>query len=236
MNPARGDFEKLEKRVRHSFKNGKLLDEALTHKSHAMESGGKYFNERLEFLGDSILSAVVAHYFFKRFPSDDEGRLSKIKSQLVSRQSLVIWAKEIELGEFLKLSSGEEATGGRGRDSLLANAFEALIGALFLDAGFSVAQRFIVRFLSKKKRIVENDHKSKLQEFIQKRYKVPPLYVQAGESGPDHAKTFVMQVRVRSRLLGDGEGHSKKEAEQAAAKAALKKIKARKMARETSIS
>jgi len=223
----REETESLEKRVRYKFKNRKLIEEALTHKSYAIEHGSKLFNERLEFLGDSILNAVVAHYFFKKYATEDEGRLSKIKSQMVSRQALVVWAREIDLGRYLWMGGGEEATGGRNRESLLANAFEALVGAMFLDGGFPVPQRFIVRLLSKHKRFVETDYKSKLQELLQKRYKVPPVYNLAQESGPDHAKTFLMEVRLRRRLLGQGEGHSKKEAEQAAARMALKTLKAR---------
>jgi ribonuclease III len=221
--------ETLEKSIRVKFKSARLLEEALTHKSFAIEKGGKPFNERLEFLGDSILAAVTAHWLFKRYPDDDEGVLSKIKSQLVSRASLVVWAREIKLGKYLLMSVGEESTGGRDRESLLANVFEALIGAIFLDQGFPKAQRFIVRFLSKKKHIVETDHKSKLQELIQKRYKIPPQYLLVEESGPDHNKVFHMEVRVRRRLLGRGEGHSKKEAEQAAAFQALKEIRAHKI-------
>jgi hypothetical protein len=128
------------------------------------------------------------------------------------------------------MSDGEEATGGRERESLLANAFEALLGALFLDGGFSVAQRFVVRLLSKKKRIIETDYKSKLQEIIQKRYKLPPFYNLKEQKGPDHNRTFVMHVFVRRRLLGVGEGRSKKEAEQAAAWEGLKKIRAHRLA------
>ncbi|HRY29403.1 MAG TPA: ribonuclease III [Elusimicrobiota bacterium] len=225
------ETEVLERRIRLRFKNRKLIEEALTHKSFAIEKGAKAFNERLEFLGDSVLSTVVAHYLFKRYPNDDEGRLSKLKSLLVSRPTLVVWAKELNLGDFLYLSEGEEATGGRTRDSLLANVFEALLGAMFLDAGFQATQRFIVRRLSKKKRIVETDYKSKLQEIIQKRYKIPPHYFVAKETGPDHDKTFLMEVRVRHRLLGQGTGRTKKEAEQAAAYQALKKIRSHRLAK-----
>ncbi len=219
------EIEGLEKKIRFKFKNRKLLEEALTHKSYAMERGTKLFNERLEFLGDSIVNAVVAHYFFKRFPTNDEGRLSKIKSQMVARPALAVWARQIDLGSYLMMSGGEEATGGRDRDSLLSNTFEALVGAIFLEAGFPKAQRFIVRLLSKHKRIVETDYKSKLQELIQKKYKMPPTYTVTSESGPDHAKTFNMEVRIRRRLLGTGSGPSKKQAEQASAYMALKKIR-----------
>ncbi len=227
---SREDAAPLEKVVRRVFKNRKLLEEALTHKSYAIEKGSKAFNERLEFLGDSILAAIVAHYLFKRYPDEDEGKLSKLKSQLVARPSLVVWAREIKLGQYLWMSDGEEATGGRDRESLLANAFEALLGALFLDGGFPVAQRFIVRLVSKKKRIIETDYKSKLQEIIQNRYKLPPAYTLREQKGPDHNKTFVMHVFVRRRLLGIGEGRSKKEAEQAAAWEGLKKIRAHRLA------
>lgn len=225
------DSASLERSIRFKFKNGRLLLEALTHKSHAIENGGRLFNERLEFLGDSILSAVTAHWLFKRYPSDDEGKLSKLKSQLVSRATLVTWARDISLGKYILMSPGEESTGGRERESLLANALEALIGAIFLDDGFSKSQRFILKFLSKKKRIVETDYKSKLQELIQKRYKIPPAYILTEESGPDHNKTFHMEVRIRKRLLGLGEGRSKKEAEQSAAFQALKKIRSHRLAK-----
>ena len=218
-------LEALERRIRIPFKSKKLLEEALTHKSYAMESNGKNFNERLEFLGDAVLSTVVAHYLFKRFPDVDEGRLSKLKSQLVSRGNLFVWANQLDLGDYLRMSPGEEATGGRQRESLVGNAYEALVGAIFLDRGFPVAQRFIVRHLAKQKRIIETDFKSRLQEIIQKKYKIPPEYKVIGESGPDHDKTFQIEVRVKRKPLGQGEGKSKKEAEQAAAKEALKAIK-----------
>jgi ribonuclease-3 len=227
------DTDALEKKIRFKFKNRKLFEESLTHKSYAMERGTKSFNERLEFLGDSIVNAVVAHYFFKRNPSYDEGRLSKIKSQMVARPALAVWARQIDIGSYLMMSGGEEATGGRDRDSLLSNAFEALVGAIFLDAGFQTAQRFVVRLLSKHKRIVETDYKSKLQELIQKKYKMPPNYLLASESGPDHAKIFSMEVRIRRRLLGTGSGPSKKQAEQAAAYMALKKIRAHEKRKKT---
>ncbi|HOW28563.1 MAG TPA: ribonuclease III [Elusimicrobiota bacterium] len=217
--------EAFERRIRLHFKNKKWLEEALTHKSCAVENPGKSHNERLEFLGDSVLALAVAHYLFKRYEDDDEGRLSKLKSLLVSRATLVTWAKELDLGKYVKMSSGEEATGGRTRDSILANAFESILGAIFLDAGFPIAQRFIVRRLAKKKRIVETDYKSKLQEIIQKKYKIPPQYVLISESGPDHDKTFLMEVRLRRFVLGQGEGHSKKQAEQAAALMAVRQLK-----------
>ncbi|MFN0116947.1 MAG: ribonuclease III [Elusimicrobiota bacterium] len=219
------DLSLLQKKFRLKFKSTQLLKEAFVHKSYAIEQCSSICNERLEFLGDSIISAVVAHWLFRRFPDVDEGKLSKMKSQIVSRNNLALWAIELNLGEFLYLSQGEEATGGRKRESLLGNVYESLVGAIFLDQGFPAAEKFIMRQLSKKKRIIENDFKSKLQEIVQKKYKVPPVYCVIGESGPDHDKKFMLEVRINKKILGSGAGRSKKEAEQSAAKEALKNIK-----------
>jgi ribonuclease III len=225
LNGLPTPLAQFEKKLRVKFKNHALLLEAFTHKSYSIELGRPSNNERLEFLGDSIISAVVADFLFKRFPDVDEGRLSKMKSQIVSRANLCIWADEMNLGQYLFLSQGEEATGGRSRESLLGNVYEALVGAIFLDQGFEKAQDFVLRHLSKKKRIIETDHKSRLQELIQKEYKIPPSYVVIKESGPDHEKVFVLEVRVHKKTLGMGTGRSKKEAEQLAAKEALKFIR-----------
>ncbi len=217
---------KLEKILGVKFKNTALLEEALTHKSFAMERGGKIaFNERLEFLGDSVLSSAVAHYLFERYPDVDEGRLSQLKSMLVSRPSLTVWGRDIGIGKFLRLSDGENATGGRERDSILGNAMEALLGAMYLEAGFEPTKKFIDKLLSKRKRLVTADHKSKLQEWAQKKYKIPPDYRVSRSFGPDHAKTFEINVMMGADVLGSGSGKSKKEAEQAAARDALKRIK-----------
>jgi 23S rRNA maturation mini-RNase III len=142
------------------IKNPKLLEQAFTHKSYSIEHGQVLNNERLEFLGDSVIASVVAHHLFLRFPDVDEGRLSKLKSQIVSRASLSDWAGDLDLGKYLFLSQGEEATGGRERESLLGNAYEAIVGALFLDQGYEAAERFILKHLSKKKRIVESTAKA----------------------------------------------------------------------------
>ena len=217
--------ETLEKKIKIKFADKKLVEEALTHKSYAMENGGLPFNERLEFLGDSILNTAVTAYLFRRFPKEDEGKLSKLKSQLVARQSLVGWAKELKIGPFLRLSDSEDLTGGRERDSLLANVMEALVGAIFLDQGFDTAEEFVLRKFGNKKRIVETDYKSKLQEIIQKKHKIPPSYVVLGETGPDHDKTFEVQVLIKKKALGEGKGKSKKEAEQEAAHDALKALR-----------
>ncbi len=217
---------KLEKILGVKFKNTALLQEALTHKSYAMEQGGHdAFNERLEFLGDSVLSAAVAHYLFTKYPDVDEGRLSQLKSMLVSRPSLTVWGREIDVGRYLRLSEGENATGGRERDSIVGNAMEALLGAMYLEAGFERTQKFIDKILSKRKRMVLADHKSRLQEWAQKKYKIPPSYTVRRSSGPDHAKIFEIDVAISNEVLGSGSGKSKKEAEQAAAKDAIKRIK-----------
>lgn len=218
---------KLEKILGVRFKNSALLEEALTHKSYAMErGGGMAFNERLEFLGDSVLSSAVAHYLFNKYPDVDEGRLSQLKSMLVSRPSLTVWGRQIGIGTYLRLSDGEDSTGGRDRDSIVGNAMEAVLGAMYLEAGFEKTKKFIDKLLASRKRLVTVDYKSKLQEWAQKKFKVPPDYVVRRSFGPDHAKTFEIDVIVTSEALGSGSGKSKKEAEQAAARDALKKINA----------
>lgn len=218
--------EELEKKIQIKFKDKAFLLEALTHKSHAMEKGGGPHNERLEFLGDSVFNAAISAFLFERYPDVDEGKLSKLKSQLVARQSLLTWGKELKIGTYLRMSDSEESTGGRDRDSLQANTVEALIGAIFLDQGFEAARGFILKRFSKKKRIIETDYKSRLQEMIQKKYKIPPSYAVIQETGPDHDKTFHMEVRIKKKTLGAGEGKSKKEAEQDAAHKALKTLRA----------
>ena len=215
----------LEKALGIHFKHPDLLEQALTHKSYVVKDRTARHNERLEFLGDSILSAAVADILYLRHPASDEGKLSKLKSMLVSRPHLAEWSKSLGLGEYLRLSPGEESTGGRDRASLLSNALEAVIGAVFLEAGYEAARRFIEKYVSRRKHLVETDHKSRLQEIIQKKYKLPPTYESVQETGPDHDKTFEIVVKLKKRGLGTGTGKSKKEAEQAAAKDALKKIK-----------
>lgn len=222
------ELEELEKTIGIKFKNRKLLEEAVTHKSFAAESNETFSvrdNERLEFLGDSVLNTAVTEFLFLRYPEQDEGRLSKFKSQLVARPSLVEWAKELNLAPYLRLSLSEEQTGGRERDSLLANAMEALVGAIFLEHGFEKAREFVLKRFSKRKRIIEKDYKSKLQEIIQKKYKILPTYTLLSETGPDHAKVFRMEVCIRKKYLGEGQGKSKKEAEQRAARSALKNLR-----------
>lgn len=224
MNDHREILKKIQDELHIKFINKDLLLNALTHKSYAIEKKMKYFNERLEFLGDSIISSIVAEFLYNRYPQYDEGKLSRMKSYLVSRVSLVHWAKRIRIGKYILLSRNEESSGGKKRASLLANVFEALIGALYLDRGYEVTRSFILQFLSKLRRVVDIDYKSKLQEIIQQKLKNTPDYRIVQETGPDHNKVFKIEVLVKKRRLGVGSGKSKKEAEQAAAHSALKII------------
>ncbi|MBI4386058.1 MAG: ribonuclease III [Elusimicrobia bacterium] len=214
----------LEEAIGYRFRVPGLLATALTHKSFAAGSRAPHANERLEFLGDSVLSAVVAHRLYEAFPDQDEGILSKRKSQLVSQRALARWALELELGRHLRLGGGEDSSGGRQRPSILANCLEALIGAVYLDGGFDAAQRFIGHWLTRRRESEEPDYKSRLQEMLQKRYKTPPEYEVLGTAGPDHDMTFTVAVRLRKEFLGRGVGKSKKEAEQAAARNAIEKL------------
>jgi len=216
----------LEEVIGHRFRNPELLREALSHKSYASESQSGVCNERLEFLGDSILAAVVAHQLYAEQPTASEGSLSKKKSQLVARPSLARWAAGLNLGAYLYLGVGEESSGGRTRASLLANALEALIGAVYLDGGYHAATRFVRQCLGRHGPLEETDYKSRLQEVLQKKYKVPPAYEMMEAAGPDHDKTFQVAVHLGRRLLGRGSGKSKKEAEQAAARNALESMHA----------
>ncbi|MCX5794719.1 MAG: ribonuclease III [Elusimicrobia bacterium] len=216
----------LEDVIGYHFRDQQLLKEALSHKSYASESQSAVYNERLEFLGDSILSAVVAHELYVRHPDDAEGGLSKRKAHLVSRPSLAHWATEIGLGAHLLLGVGEDSSGGRTRASLLSNALEALIGAIYMDGGYAPAAAFIRGCLDRHRPAAEADYKSVLQEVLQKKYKAPPNYETTSSEGPDHDKTFKVRVHFGKRVLGHGEGKSKKEAEQAAARDALQKLDA----------
>ncbi len=222
------EFAKLEKTIGYKFTNIHLLLNALTHRSYAAEVGSNEYNERMEFLGDSILSAAVADYLYQKYPSQDEGRLSHLKSQIVSRHTLNLWAKKIKLGTFILISKGEESSGGRLRESLLANALEALIAAIYLDSDFIAARKFIFNYLIQQRRLVVSDAKSKLQEYIQSAHRALPEYRVLAETGPDHEKVFEIAVYLKKTLLGSGTGRSKKEAEQVAARKALKAINEKK--------
>lgn len=216
----------LEEKIQYEFKNPKLLTEALSHSSYANESKkNRKSNERLEFLGDSVLSIVVSQYLFEHFSHFPEGDLTKIRASLVCEKALHVFAKQIDLGKYLLLGRGEENTGGRERASILADAFEALIAAVFLDGGLESARTHILRFIPKdldmQKSAAFNDYKTILQEVIQKNPEEKIEYVLVEQSGPDHNKAFKVHVCLNSNIIGVGSGRSKKEAEQMAAREAL---------------
>ncbi len=217
------DFENV---VKYQFKNKQLLTEALSHSSYANEK--KKFrnsNERLEFLGDSVLSVVVSQYLFEHFSHLPEGELTKIRASLVCEKSLHGFAKQINLGKYLLLGRGEEHTGGRVRPSILADAFEAVIAAIYLDGGLEAVRKHVLRFIpddiDKKNLAAFSDFKTILQEVIQKNPEEKVEYILADQTGPDHNKAFKVQVCLNSNIIGTGTGKSKKEAEQMAAKEAL---------------
>ena len=212
----------LEEVIGYKFRDKELLLEALTHKSHATERGVLRHNERLEFLGDSVLGLVVSYYLFLKNPAEDEWFLSKTKSALVSRANLARWAEGIGLGHHIHLGAGEHLSGGSKRHSILANAMEAVLGAVYLDGGLPNAEKLVIPWLeSQAPEELDIDHKSILQETIQKTHKRPPDYELMGETGPEHEKLFTVRVYLGKKTLGLGSGKNKKEAQQAAAKNAL---------------
>jgi ribonuclease-3 len=225
----RDEFEDLQDRIEYHFKDRGLLEHALTHKSRAAEdaSGGVFDNESLEFLGDAVLGLVVADALFHRFPEHSEGQKSKIKAAVVSTASLADHAERIGLGSHLLLGRGEEKTGGRFKQALLADSYEALIAAIYLDGGLAEASRFLNRELSdaidagSRQEVVGSDYKSALQERLQALGRPLPEYRVSGEAGPDHRKVFTVEVAVGGAVLGTASGRAKKEAEQEAARLAL---------------
>lgn len=220
------DIEKLEGYLQYHFQKKHLILEALSHSSYANEKRKtRKCNERLEFLGDSVLSIVVSDFLFKRYPNMPEGELTKLRASMVCEKALYVFAKEIHLGEFLLLGKGEEHTGGRERSSILADAFEAVIAAIYLDGGMEPAKKHILRFIPENPGNEEPigfiDYKTKLQEVVQKNPEEKVEYVLCSESGPDHDKAFTVEVCLNSNVIGTGVGRSKKAAEQLAAKEAL---------------
>lgn len=216
------------------FKNQKLFDQAFTHRSFLNEAREKVSsNERLEFLGDSILSFVVSQYLFNQYPQFDEGTLTNLRSLLVNTKSLAEAAKELSFGTLLKLSKGEEESKGRQNQSLLADSFEAFIGALLLDQGYKIVEDFLYKtILVKAQPLAEKrtlkDPKSLLQEYVQSQKLKSPVYTVIKEEGPAHAKQFTIGVYVEEKLLGTGIGKSKQQAEEYAAEAALSQNQAQK--------
>ncbi len=221
-------MQPLESRIQYKFRNSLLLAEALTHPSLAYESQKPHFdNQRMEFLGDAVLQLVVTEALFKKFSDFTEGRLTKLRSRVVSRNALARFAMAIHLGDYVLLGKGEEATGGRKRLSTLADAFESLIGAVYLDAGLIPARDLILHlFDSEIGNMItspeERNPKGELQEILQAIHPQAPVYIVISESGPDHRRVFQSQVSWQEKILAAGKGKSKKEAEARAAAEALR--------------
>jgi ribonuclease III len=221
----------IQQRIVHTFRNKELLERALTHKSFANENRVPAHNERMEFLGDAVLNLVVSEYLMKLCPDATEGDLSRLRAAVVSEPALAGIARAIKLGDHLLLGKGEDQTGGRDKDSLLADSLEALIAAVYLDAGTDATQMFILRFFDDaiRKTCTQRtllDYKTALQELCQERLKQLPEYRVISETGPDHQKQFRIEITLNGKVHGHGIGKSKKEAEQRAAKEALEKLTA----------
>ncbi len=211
----------LERAIGYEFKDGELLNRALTHTSYANEERMPgYHNERLEFLGDSVLSLVVSEHLYTTRQKEPEGRLTRARAALVCEEALFRYAQKIGLGRCLFLGKGEEMGGGRQRPSLCADAFEALVAAVYLDGGLAQAKRLVLPLIAEEETAVE-DYKTALQEKVQATPGATLRYLAAGERGPDHDKVFLALVQLDGKTLGQGEGRSKKAAEQMAAKEAL---------------
>ncbi len=223
-------METLEKNIGYSFKDRKLLENALTHSSWSNENRQEYrpCNERLEFLGDAVLGFITAEYLYGRFPDLPEGRMTRLRSDLVCERSLSQVARKLGLGEYLLLGRGEVATGGRTRPSINADAVEAVIAAIYLDGGLEPAAGFIHRFIlddfESGNAHPDRDAKSELQELVQRKNGQILEYRHVGESGPDHSKVFSVEVWLNGTLVASGEGRSKKDAEQHAALRALEAL------------
>ncbi|HPO46034.1 MAG TPA: ribonuclease III [Spirochaetota bacterium] len=223
-------INKLQSILKIKFRNKSLLNRALTHRSHLNEAGpGARDNERLEYLGDSVLALVVNEYLFKRFEKYPEGDLAKIKSAVVSEATLFKVARELNLGSFLLMGKGEELSGGRTRPSILANSLEAVIGALYLDSGLKDCKKLVLSLLKSDIERIDSmesyrDPKTTLQEYVQKKYRERPLYEIIAESGPDHQKQFTVRLVVAGKSVAEGTGASKRGAEMEAARKALEMI------------
>ncbi|MDQ7047732.1 MAG: ribonuclease III [Sulfurovum sp.] len=220
------DYSQLEKRLNYTFKNKQLIIEALTHKSDKKP----YNNERLEFLGDAVLDLIVGEYLFSKFPKSDEGILSKIRASLVNESGFTLLARHINLGSFIFLSLAEENNNGRDKPSLLSNAFEAIIGAIYLEGGLNVSKDIAVKLLEECHPKIDldslsKDYKTALQELTQATHGVTPTYEMLGSSGPDHKKEFEIAIILNEKMIAKAKGKSKKEAQQKAAKLALKELK-----------
>lgn len=217
---------RLEKTLGYTFENRKLLQEALTHKSYKQP----YNNERLEFLGDAVLDLIVGEYLFERFPKHDEGKLSKMRASLVNEEGFTRLANHISLGEAIFLSNAEENNGGRQKPSLLSNAFEAVIGAIYLEAGLAPVHRLVIEMLESVYKeisldILFKDHKTALQELTQAHFGITPEYRLVGSSGPDHKKEFTIAILIDGKEYAKASGKSKKVAQQEAAQQTIARLK-----------
>ncbi|MFK2824966.1 ribonuclease III [Bacillus sp. B190/17] len=224
-------FKQLQEKMNIEFHNEELLKHAFTHSSYVNEHRKKPYedNERLEFLGDAVLELTISHYLFNKYPLMSEGDLTKLRAAIVCEPSLVMFANESDFGKYVLLGKGEELTGGRTRPALLADVFEAFVGALFLDQGMNAVLSFLEKIIFPK---IDSgafshmmDYKSQLQEFVQRQTKGLLEYKILQEKGPAHSKEFVSQVSLNGEVLGSGQGKSKKEAEQLAAQKALTALK-----------
>lgn len=220
-------MESLETKLNYKFNNIELLKNALIHSSYANEvRGNTHSNERLEFLGDSVLSIIVADHIYHKYPNMPEGELTRLRASLVCEKSLCTLSRELCIGEYLKLGKGEDKNGGRERDSILADAFESVLAAIYLDGGMSAAKKHIfntvLRDLDHHSDDSFKDYKTTLQEIIQRNPEESVSYTLVDETGPDHDKQFTVAVYLNSNVIGTGIGKSKKQAEQMAAKQALK--------------
>lgn len=232
MQPMKNNYEDLETKIKVKFRNRELLSNVFVHRSYLNENKKFHLasNEKLEFLGDSVLSLITSVYLYKHFPALVEGEYTEIKAAIVRTESLAEAAQFLKLGDYLYLSKGQSQENGRQNINLLADCFEALIAGIFLDRGFDEAYEFVLNYLFEKKLdfIIKNrlylSPKSRLQEYSQANYKVTPIYNLVEQKGPEHKRTFRVEVLIRSKKLSEGSGKSKKEAEENAAKKALEKI------------
>ena len=221
--------QELESIIGYQFKEPELLRQALTHSSYANEKHLKKNsdNERLEFLGDAVLEVVSSEYLFKNYPKMPEGEMTKFRASIVCEPTLALCTKDIDLGKFLYLGKGEDLTGGRNRKSILSDALEAVIGAIYLDGGFEAAREFVHNFIlvDIENKKLFHDCKTILQELVQGNYKEELHYELIGEEGPDHDKKFTVEALIGERVIGHGTGHTKKAAEQEAAYEALRRLR-----------
>jgi ribonuclease-3 len=221
-------LELFEHLLSYSFQKRALLQLALTHRSASLRPGEEH-NEKLEFLGDAVLSLAISDLLMRRFPEAREGDLSKMRASLVNARVLAAKAGTISLGQWLRLGGGEERTGGREKESILAAAYEAVLGALYLDGGFAPAYQLVAHHfaaeLEEKSRVVLLDYKTRLQEITQKIFKETPVYTVVETRGPEHEKRFLSQVSIAGKFYGRGEGPNKKSADQAAARETLNILK-----------